>query len=87
MFKSIQINFTDPICDCECQDLSWGITIGPGLYLKCNTCETKVEVPNKKFRASINLYKKYPKYKCDDCNELHETGLTHDQATVKDIIK
>ncbi len=87
MFKKIQIELTDPICDCDTQNLSWGITAGPGIFIKCKECETQINVSAKKFVACYKLDKKYPKYKCDKCDKLHDTGLTHDQATIKEIIE
>ena len=86
MFKKIQILLTEPICDCETQDICWNIIDGPGLGLTCNQCQTSINIPQKKFYASIILDKKYPKYKCNNCGELHETGLTHDEATIKKVI-
>ena len=87
MFKRISIELTEPICTCETNQLSWGITIGPGMYVECKECGTRVEVPNKKFMAAFDLDKKYPKWKCKECGELHETGLTHDQSVIKEIIE
>jgi len=87
MFKRVEICLTDPICDCETQDLGWSITTGPGLKVSCNNCKTSIEIPNKKFHANFILDKKYPKYKCNTCDELHDTGLTHDQAIIKQVIE
>ncbi len=91
MFKSIEIKFTNPICNCETQNLSWGLHDDnkgrPQLQITCRFCETRIAVPYSKLTAYINLDKKYPKYKCDTCDKLHETGLTHDQAIIKEIVE
>lgn len=60
MFKEIEIKLTGPICDCAEQNISWHIINGPGLGLKCKTCETELRVPNSKFMARFNLDKPYP---------------------------
>lgn len=60
MFKGIKIELTGPICQCEKQDLIWGIFPGPGLRVICQQCEVRLEVPHKEFKASFAFDVKYP---------------------------
>ena len=63
MFKGIDIKLSGPICDCDERNLAWGIhqdSTGPGLYIECNTCKTKLQVPNKRFKAGFIFDTPYP---------------------------
>ena len=60
MFKGIDIKLSGPICDCETQNISWYIIEGPGLGLKCETCNTELRIPRTKFRAGFILNTPYP---------------------------
>ncbi len=87
MFKEINIKITEPICDCETQDLAWSILEGPKLCVKCKKCDTQIIVSTKKFVARIILDKKYPKYECDECGKLHDSGISHKESEIKDIVE
>jgi len=60
VFKGIDIKLTGPICDCDQLDISWYIIDGPGLGLKCKTCNVELRIPNSKFRATFVLDRSYP---------------------------
>lgn len=60
MFKGIDIKLAGPICDCDEMSISWYIISGPGLGIKCNTCQTELRIPHGKFRAGFVLEKSYP---------------------------
>lgn len=63
MFKKITIQMASPICDCDAQDLGWGIestVTGWSLIVECKSCLTYLRVPNKKFVASFELERDYP---------------------------
>lgn len=51
MFKHAKFLFTEPICQCDKQDIEWGINSGnehPALLVTCRICKTTLEVPNMK---------------------------------------
>ena len=60
MFKKLSIRLSGPICQCKAQDLTWGM-ISPGIYIKCNSCNTVLNVGEKSLIASFDLDKPYPK--------------------------
>jgi len=66
MFKKIVIQLDGPICTCENENLAWTVYLNKNetncfLLIFCLTCQTKLEVPNKKFVACFELKKQYPK--------------------------
>ena len=57
MFTRLLIELTEPICDCERNDVYWSIeTEGPSdmsLTLSCGTCGTSLHVPSSKLDATV----------------------------------
>jgi hypothetical protein len=64
MFKRIMIELTEPICNCDERDISWGIhydhCMRAGLSFSCKTCDTKLLVPHDRFVAGFKLDRDYP---------------------------
>jgi hypothetical protein len=64
VFQSLRITLTGPICECEEQDISWGLPLdvkgNTYMVLTCKTCEAKLTVPHQYLRASITCTKPYP---------------------------
>lgn len=87
MLKSLTAHFTGPICNCETNRVAIGVMSDGSFQFTCQQCKVFITIPWNKLPYNNSFDKKYPKYKCSKCNELHDTGLTHDQATIKDIIK
>jgi hypothetical protein len=64
VFTNININLTGPICRCERQNLSWGLTHTESgkhsLYVQCNDCKTELRVGPEHFKAGFRLDQPYP---------------------------
>jgi hypothetical protein len=63
MFKKIVIHLTEPVCLCLEQNLTWTTVhtaSGPSLAVWCNDCSTRLEVPNREFKALFYLDYEYP---------------------------
>lgn len=63
IFRRATIHLTEPICLCAEQNLAWTVAptaAGPTLAIWCQTCGTKLQVPNKEFKAAFQLEKPYP---------------------------
>ncbi len=63
MFKKMTLQLTEPICLCLEQSLQWtvqGTGAGPALCVWCDSCGTKMMVPNHEFRATFHLDNPYP---------------------------
>lgn len=60
MFKRIEIQLTEPICNCNECDLAWGITQEKSLYLSCKTCKTALTIPRDKFIGCFSFDVGYP---------------------------
>ena len=63
MFKRVTIHLTEPICPCTEQRLQWTVHLppeGPALGIWCDTCGTKVWIPNGRFKAAFELDEPYP---------------------------
>ena len=64
MFHKIEIKLSGPICNCDEENLAWGIVRDKNghsmLYIQCEECKTELLVPRKKFVASVQLDKPYP---------------------------
>jgi hypothetical protein len=62
MFKKIVIHLTEPVCLCFEQNLTWTTketSLGPALTVWCKDCGTRLEVPNKQFKALFYLDVEY----------------------------
>ncbi len=63
-FKRIKICLTDPICNCDEQDLIWGVTKDTNnkisLIISCSACKTQLFIPHDKFIAVFDLDRPYP---------------------------
>lgn len=63
MFKKMIVNIAEPICLCSEQKLSWTVEQtkeGPSLLAWCLMCGTKLQVPNREFKAVFQFDKPYP---------------------------
>lgn len=63
VFKGARFTFTQPICSCDEQKISWNVEKvgnGPGLVVWCTMCSTKLHVSNSEFKASIHFETAYP---------------------------
>tara|TARA_B100000315_G_C14034749_1_gene344800 strand:+ start:223 stop:507 length:285 start_codon:yes stop_codon:yes gene_type:complete len=65
MFKGIVIELTEPICNCETENLSWGFEYegddATDLYVLCESCGSKLIILYENLVASITLDTSYPK--------------------------
>jgi DNA-directed RNA polymerase subunit RPC12/RpoP len=66
MFKSFQINFANPICTCEVENLAWTVVVESStltLSIKCNDCGVKILIPHKAFQGKFVFDNPYPETK------------------------
>lgn len=62
MFKGVLIRLSGPICNCQTNNLAWGIGEGYrfGLVIECTKCKVRMEIPDKQFTAAFWLDTPYP---------------------------
>lgn len=63
MFSGIDIHLSEPICDCDEQNLAWNtpwVDNKPCLTIECKTCKTMLNVPNSKFMGRFKFERPYP---------------------------
>jgi len=63
MFIRAEFHLKGPICNCQRQDLSWGVLDGDGGYgllFRCRLCGTELHVSYKEFKAGFVLKQPYP---------------------------
>jgi hypothetical protein len=76
VFRHINIIMSGPICTCDESNLAWDVkrdrsTKKVSFVISCQTCKTKLVVPQKKFLAGFVLDRPYPGKK-QDTEEEHE---------------
>lgn len=63
MFKRLVIEMSDPICNCDEQNLSWipsSDSKGANLIIKCKSCSTQLIVSHEKYVAGWSFERPYP---------------------------
>jgi len=69
MLKSICFTFSSPICKCRKNNIVWGWG-EEDFYIRCETCETRWEMPSRNTRALVIFEKPYPDGDSDKNNIL-----------------
>ena len=60
MYLSTIFKFSEPLCLCPEENISWTVSQGISVTFKCKTCGVSLFVPNEKWLAQMNFDKPYP---------------------------
>ncbi len=86
MYLTTTIKFSEPICKCDEQKISWSVPTIEGklaLKVKCSTCGVEVLIPNSSFKASLDFAIKYPGKKPDQqTTKVDISGMLGDPTMV-----
>lgn len=78
MFNELIIKFKQPICNCEVQDVIWGIDDSLTLFIRCNKCKCSTTVPYNSLKAKIMFLQPYPKQKLEASKQKCENVIRAD---------